>query len=520
MSPRKALAPDGVAVAGGALAVRGALAAPLRSEAAALAVGLRGHGRRPALVRTGGGRQPSRAARLRASVGPVVVCGVCGALRDDMLPGDLIVASEVRGQDGRVRPCPAAPLLVGSLRAAGLRVHVGPIIGTAGLVHGRAQRSMLAGQGALAVDLESPALLDAVAGRPAVVVRAVVDTPARPLRRPGTPARGLRALRSLTRAAPVLADWTQLTVGAALTAEPRAFCAGVERAIATVERALAGEVHPIYVRRQIVHNTHVVAGLEARGAVFVTELDEVPRGATVVLSAHGVAPAVRAEAVARSLRVVDATCPLVAKVHTEARRAAEQGDVVVLIGHAEHEEVVGTRGEAPEDTVVVSSLGDVDRLTPPDGTRISYLMQTTLALDEAGAIAARLLVRFPHAQGPPSQDICYATSNRQAAVSRTAASADVVLVLGSPNSSNSRRLVEVAERGGAPAHLVEDVNSVRLEWLAGAHSVGITAGASAPPHLVDDLVEALAATGKVEVRNVSVGREHVAFELPKEVRSP
>jgi 4-hydroxy-3-methylbut-2-enyl diphosphate reductase len=498
------------------------LAAPLRVEAAALSAGLRGRprGRGPQVIRTGGGQWPAHAGALHPSSGPVVVAGVCGALTDDLLPGDLVVASEVRGADGRVRPCLPAPLLVASLRAAGLRVHLGPIVVTPGLVHGRAERARLAAQGALAVDLESAALLDTLAGRPAAVVRAVVDTPSRPLRRLGTAGRGVQALRSLARAAPVLAAWTQLDIRAVLVAEPRAFCAGVERAIATVERVLDSEPHPVYVRRQIVHNTHVVAGLEDRGAVFVSELDEVPPGATVVLSAHGVAPTVRAEAAARSLRVVDATCPLVAKVHTEARRAAELGDVVVLIGHPDHEEVVGTRGEAPDSTVVVSTPQDVDALDLPAGAHISYLMQTTLALDEAGAVAARLVARFPGAQGPPSQDICYATSNRQAAVSRTAAGADVVLVLGSSNSSNSRRLVEVAERGGAPAHLVEDVGSIRLEWLTGAQRVGVTAGASAPPHLVDDLVEALSAMGPVEVSTVSVGREHVAFELPKEVRYP
>ncbi|HVV30118.1 MAG TPA: 4-hydroxy-3-methylbut-2-enyl diphosphate reductase [Mycobacteriales bacterium] len=305
-----------------------------------------------------------------------------------------------------------------------------------------------------------------------------------------------------------------------LLAAPRSFCAGVERAITTVERLLDSSNEPVYVRRQIVHNAHVVAGLEARGAVFVQELDEVADGSTVVLSAHGVTPAVRAEAGDRDLQVVDATCPLVAKVHTEARRAAERGDTVVLIGHADHEEVQGTVGEAPEHTVVVATVGDVAALQVPDPQRVSYLMQTTLSVDDAREVESALLARFPTARGPATEDICYATSNRQQAVRTVAAQADLVLVVGSSNSSNSRRLVEVAERAGAPAYLIEDVTAVRLEWLADAAIVGVTAGASAPPGLVADLVGALSGLGPVDTDEITAAREDVVFELPREVRKP
>jgi 4-hydroxy-3-methylbut-2-enyl diphosphate reductase len=304
-----------------------------------------------------------------------------------------------------------------------------------------------------------------------------------------------------------------------LLAGPRSFCAGVERAIEVVERVLEDAGRPVYVRKQIVHNRHVVADLEARGAVFVDELDEVPEGATVVFSAHGVAPQVRAEAEARSLRVVDATCPLVTKVHAEARRFAGRGDTVVLVGHAGHEEVEGTLGEAPDRTVLVESADDVARLRVEDPLRVSYLTQTTLAVDEVGEVVDALRERFPALRGPGSDDICYATTNRQEAVAAIARDADLVLVVGSANSSNSVRLVELARRLGTPAHLIDDASEIDPAWLAGARVVGLSAGASAPPHLVDEVVAALRALGPVTVQERRVAAEHLQFSLPPAVRS-
>ncbi|MEU7532453.1 4-hydroxy-3-methylbut-2-enyl diphosphate reductase [Saccharothrix sp. NPDC042600] len=301
-----------------------------------------------------------------------------------------------------------------------------------------------------------------------------------------------------------------------LLASPRSFCAGVERAIEIVERLLAQRGGPIHVRKQIVHNTHVVADLEARGAVFVDELDAVPDGATVVFSAHGVSPAVRAEAARRGLDVVDATCPLVTKVHAEARRFLARGDTVVLVGHAGHEEVEGTLGEDPERIVLVESAADVAALEVPDPTRVSYLTQTTLAVDETTEVVAALKAKFPALRGPASDDICYATTNRQDAVREIAGEADLVLVVGSANSSNSVRLVELARRQGVPAHLVDDVSDIRPEWLADVRVVGLSAGASAPPRLVDEVVEALGAWD-VQVRETT--RETITFTLPAAVRT-
>jgi 4-hydroxy-3-methylbut-2-enyl diphosphate reductase len=291
----------------------------------------------------------------------------------------------------------------------------------------------------------------------------------------------------------------------------------VERAIDIVERALATHGAPVYVRRQIVHNTHVVRRLEQRGAVFVEEVEEVPEGARVIFSAHGVSPEVRRAAAARSLRVVDATCPLVTKVHSEVRKFAAEGNTVVLIGHDDHEEVVGTRGEAPDDVVVVADPSEAERVTLPDPERVRYVMQTTLAVEEAEQTASVLRERFPALVGPRTDDICYATSNRQRAVRAVARESDLVLVLGSQNSSNSRRLAEVAVSEGARAHLVDDVSAVDLRWLAGARRVGVTAGASAPPDLVDELVRALSGLGRVTVRETTVTDENVHFNLPREV---
>jgi 4-hydroxy-3-methylbut-2-enyl diphosphate reductase len=314
----------------------------------------------------------------------------------------------------------------------------------------------------------------------------------------------------------VAARWRRaLRPRTVLLASPRSFCAGVERAIAAVERVLASSAHPVYVRKQIVHNTHVVRDLQRRGAVFVEELDDVPDGATVVFSAHGVSPAVQAEARRRGLRTLDATCPLVAKVHTEARRFAERGDTIVLIGHAGHEETEGTLGHAPADTVLVETAADVAGVTVADATRVSYLTQTTLAVDEAAGVVAALRERFPALKGAHSADICYATTNRQNALRAVAAESDLVLVVGSANSSNSLRLVELSARCGAPAYLIEDVRDVDLDWLAGAGTVGLTAGASAPPVLVDEVISALRGLGAVTVQVREVTAETLHFVPPR-----
>jgi 4-hydroxy-3-methylbut-2-en-1-yl diphosphate reductase len=297
-----------------------------------------------------------------------------------------------------------------------------------------------------------------------------------------------------------------------LLASPRSFCAGVDRAIEVVEQALRRRKPPVYVRKQIVHNVHVVAGLQARGAVFVDELDAVPDGSTVVFSAHGVSPAVHAEAERRGLDVIDATCPLVTKVHAEARRFADRGDTVVLVGHAGHEEVEGTMGEAPDRTVLVETVEDVGKLDIEDPARVSYLMQTTLAVDEAAEVVDALRERYPDLRGPASDDICYATTNRQDALRAIAEEADLVLVVGSANSSNSVRLVELARRCGTTSYLIDDVGDIEPEWLAGVRVVGLTAGASAPPGLVDEVVAALA---PISVEEREIARETIRFTLPR-----
>jgi 4-hydroxy-3-methylbut-2-enyl diphosphate reductase len=498
--------------------------APLRLEARAVRRGRAGAGQAgggaAVVLRTGFGARRSRAQaeKLRGGdAGMVAVMGTCGALAPGLEPGDLIVATEVSGP-GISFSCPSAPLVAGELRRAGLRVHEGPIATVAGLFD-TGERARAAARGVIAVDLESSYLLAGAVGRPAIVVRAVSDTPQRSLLRPATVTGGIAALRSLRRASPVLARWAAAAGSRqVLLAGPRSFCAGVERAIEIVERALDGSTTPVYVRKQIVHNTHVVSGLEQRGAIFVDELSEVPDGSTVVFSAHGVSPAVRSEAGRRSLQTVDATCPLVGKVHAEARRFASDGYLVALIGHAGHEEVDGTLGEAPEAMTLVQTVEDVARLQPADPGKVAYLMQTTLAADEAGVIVDALLERFPAARGPGSDDICYATTNRQLAVRAIAAESDVVLVAGSANSSNSRRLVETAQRAGTPAYLIDDTRDIELDWLTGASTVGVTAGASAPPAVVSQIVAALSGLGPVDVSERVLATESIRFGLPKEVR--
>ena len=296
-----------------------------------------------------------------------------------------------------------------------------------------------------------------------------------------------------------------------LLAAPRGYCAGVERAVEAVERALQTHGPPVYVRKQIVHNAHVVRNLENKGAVFVDEETEVPEGAVVVLSAHGVAPEVPQRAAARRLTVLDATCPLVTKVHLEARRFAAKDRTIVLIGHAGHEEVVGTTGQAPDRTVLVQDVAEARSLRVVDPDNLAYLTQTTLSVDETNEIVEALRDRFPSIEGPPREDICYATQNRQDAVKELASRADVVLVLGSDNSSNSKRLAEVAREQGTPAHLVDDETEVDPAWLDGADVVGITSGASAPEWLVDRMLSWLASRGANEVEELRLTEEHVRF---------
>jgi 4-hydroxy-3-methylbut-2-enyl diphosphate reductase len=303
-----------------------------------------------------------------------------------------------------------------------------------------------------------------------------------------------------------------------LLASPRGYCAGVDRAVQTVERALELHGAPVYVRKEIVHNKHVVEELRERGAIFVEQETEVPEGSTVVFSAHGVAPSVHANAAERRLFAIDATCPLVTKVHVEAKKFAAEGYTIVLIGHAGHEEVEGTMGEAPESIVLVETEADVDALEVADPEKLAYVTQTTLSVDETRAIINRLRERFPSIIGPRTDDICYATTNRQAAVKQMAPHCDLVLVIGSRNSSNSNRLVEVAREHGADSHLIDSEEQVREEWLEGTRVVGITSGASAPEELVQRLVAFFRARGTEQVEEFEVVQEDVRFMLPKTIR--
>ena len=304
-----------------------------------------------------------------------------------------------------------------------------------------------------------------------------------------------------------------------LLAAPRGYCAGVDRAVQTVERALTLHGAPVYVRKEIVHNKHVVEQLRERGAVFVEALDDsIPEGAITVFSAHGVSPAVHAEAERRGLQTIDATCPLVTKVHREALKFAADGYTIVLIGHDGHEEVEGTMGEAPEAIVLVETEEDVDRLEVDDPDKLAYISQTTLSVDETRAIIARLRERFPNITGPRTDDICYATTNRQAAVKQMAPHCELVLVIGSRNSSNSNRLVEVAREHGAEAHLIDHAAQVRDEWLEGVRTVGISSGASAPEELVQRVVDFFRARGTADVAEFEVVQEDVRFMLPKAIR--
>jgi 4-hydroxy-3-methylbut-2-enyl diphosphate reductase len=493
---------------------------PRRAEARAVSGGAPGL---EAIV-TGLGPERSRrsainlAARCRGAPA-VAVAGVCRSRGPGVRPGDVVVATEVRGPWGPV-PVPAAALVAAALARAGLRVHQGPLV-SLGVESAAGTDPDPEGAGALAVDSETAWLVEAAAGRPLAVVQVVVDEAddraddmgwATAL--PG----GLRTYRALRRTARELAAWAATVAPrTVLMAEPRSFCAGVDRAIEVVERALDRYGPPVYVRRQIIHNRHVVADLESRGAVFVDEVDEAPVGARLVFSAHGVSPAVEAEAERREQTVIDATCPLVAKVHREVRRFAARDYSVVLVGHPDHDEVEGTMGELA-DIRLVSTPEEAATVDLPDPDRAAYVTQTTLALDDVAEVVDVLRERFPALVGPAADDVCYATQNRQDAVRAIAADCDVLLVAGSQNSSNSNRLVEVAARAGCAAHLVDDEGDIDLAWLTGAATVGITAGASAPPWVVDRLVAALRSLGSVDIRTRTVTAETVRFSLPEAVR--
>jgi len=306
-----------------------------------------------------------------------------------------------------------------------------------------------------------------------------------------------------------------------LLAKPRGYCAGVDRAVQAVELALERYGAPVYVRKQIVHNTHVVKTLEGRGAIFVEETDEVPEGAVVVFSAHGVAPEVYELAKDRSLRTIDATCPLVTKVHNEARRFAAQDYDILLIGHEGHEEVIGTTGEAPANIRLVDGPEDAAKIEVRDPAKVSWLSQTTLSVDETNQTVTALRERFPQLIDPPSDDICYATQNRQAAVKQIAKESDVVIVVGSPNSSNSVRLVEVAkDAGAAHAYLVDDRAAIDLSWIESASTIGVTSGASVPEELVSQVLDRLAEAGFTAIEEVEAVRESMSFALPRELRVP
>ncbi len=496
--------------------------APLRIEQLALGPTARIGPATLVVKHTGMGltRAGQAAQRLSAAAAPaaVAVAGLGGALVDGLVPGDLVVADRLLNAAGEeVMRFASAPLLAAELRRSGLRARTGTVVSTDHIVTGE-ERATLAALGADVVDMESTAVAEAQWGVPLAVLRAVSDSPGVELFSPAGARGVLKALGALRSSRRALADWAA-AVGPKeiFLAEPRSFCAGVRRAIDTVERALERFGRPVYVRRQIVHNAHVVSRLEAAGAVFVEELDEVPDGATLVFSAHGVGTSVRDEASRRNMATIDATCPLVTKVHSEARRFSGGGRQLVLIGHAGHDEVEGTLGTVP-DIALVSEPEDVAGLELDASKPTAFLTQTTLATDEVKGVIAALEEVFSDLARPGASDICYASQNRQEAVRDIAPDCDLILVVGSPNSSNSNRLVEVARRLGTHAQLVDSKADLRLSWLAGVHRVGVTAGASAPEDLVEEVVDCLAGLGPASIVERSTRNEHVTFPLPTEVR--
>lgn len=495
------------------------LLVPTRREERALVTGAA----QAEVVRSGLG--PSRAASSARGLAvprrhsAVAVAGLAAGLRDDVVPGTVVVADRVLSEDGTVLAIlDSSAVIAAELAARGAPVMLGPVISIPDGATSAERRASLAATGALAVDQQTAWLLNAPWDIPAAVVRVIADNSRRGRQWRGTRANRSSAVRQLRQVGLVLDAWGQaITDRRVLLAGPRSFCAGVERAITTVERALDRYGAPVYVRRQIVHNRHVVEGLEQRGAVFVQELDEVPQGAIAVLSAHGVSPDVRAEAAVRDLRVIDATCPLVSKVHHEVLRFAERGFQMVLIGHRGHDETEGTLGES-DDISIVAEPGDVERLEVRDPQKLAYLTQTTLSPSDVSSIVSKLSERFPAIVGPRAADICYATQNRQDAVVAIAPECELVLVIGSSNSSNAARLVEVSERAGCHAVLVDDETQLRIEWFRSVRTVGVTAAASSPPQLVDRVVRAVRGLGATEVETRITRRENVTFPLPMEVR--
>jgi 4-hydroxy-3-methylbut-2-enyl diphosphate reductase len=459
--------------------------------------------------------------RMRESLAagtPVALAGIARRLDPGLAPGALVVATELRTTDGTPpRRLPSAELVAGDLARLGLHVRTGPLVSSSWPLSSE-EAKVLAADGAIAWDMESAWLARQLPDHPIAVVRAIVETGGTGAM--GSPNAPLRGLGSLLGVRTSLERWARAS-GAhdVLLASPRSFCAGVERAIDIVERALERFGAPVYVRRQIVHNAHVVADLEAKGAIFVAELSEAPDGATVVLAAHGVSPAVRSAAADRpDLTVIDATCPLVAKVHHEARRYLAQDYQIVLIGHAEHEEVVGTLGEAPGRIRLVQRSDDVADLPFSETDDVAYLTQTTLSIDETAEIIGAMRRRFPRLVGPATNDICYATQNRQDAVRELARRCELILVVGSTNSSNTLRLVEVGRREGCRAELIEDASEIRLSWLDDVTTIGVTAGASAPEALVGEVVATLRTLGPATVTEHRTVEETVQFSLPRQVR--
>jgi 4-hydroxy-3-methylbut-2-enyl diphosphate reductase len=486
----------------------------VRSEAEAIGGGVM-------LTGVGMEQAGTTGVRIRESLAsgtPVALAGIARRLDPGLAPGALVVATELRTTDGTPpRRLPSAELVAGDLARLGLHVRTGPLVSSSWPLSSE-EAKVLAADGAIAWDMESAWLARQLPDHPIAVVRAIVETGGTGAM--GSPNAPLRGLGSLLGVRTSLERWARAS-GAhdVLLASPRSFCAGVERAIDIVERALERFGAPVYVRRQIVHNAHVVADLEAKGAIFVAELSEAPDGATVVLAAHGVSPAVRSAAADRpDLTVIDATCPLVAKVHHEARRYLAQDYQIVLIGHAEHEEVVGTLGEAPGRIRLVQRSDDVADLPFSETDDVAYLTQTTLSIDETAEIIGAMRRRFPRLVGPATNDICYATQNRQDAVRELARRCELILVVGSTNSSNTLRLVEVGRREGCRAELIEDASEIRLSWLDDVTTIGVTAGASAPEALVGEVVATLRTLGPATVTEHRTVEETVQFSLPRQVR--